>query len=420
MTRVLTWLYATLLRFYPRQFHTEFSEEMQSVFEDAIKMQSGQWSSLLLLFHELHDLPGSLFEAYAAERPYGWETTMKNRIIYFFGLVVLGLGVWVSVSMYMGLLNLGTFIALVVAAVLVALPLSPVIRGVSYKIWVFVGFIVLVGLILPPIIYRKILPAGDVEPFTSSVAFTILSLISIALVIIALLIKFILQIIKKLRDTNTGKVTGIKEQSEKPNIAAIFILVLIVLLGAKAFHSFYWFLIWDSTTDSLDVLWLPIPILAVIFSSFLLYFLLPEGTKPKGFLYLLMIPVLIGLFNLAEQVDFRQLTHERAEHVSQLIESYQGKSGHYPKSLQELTPRYALSIPGPVIIFGQDWCYDGGENYYRLGYVYRQHWSDPRLIGKIYKTRGELPDLQPMCEKEVAIIQKRHPDYPYEYWVDGE
>jgi hypothetical protein len=129
---------------------------------------------------------------------------------------------------------------------------------------------------------------------------------------------------------------------------------------------------------------------------------------------------MIAVSARAQRVDFRQLTEERAERVTQAIETYYAREGHYPQDLRQLTPWYALSLPGPVIIYGQEWCYDGGEDYYRLGYVYREHWSDPRLIGQIYKTKGEVPDLHGMCEEEVVALQKRYPDYPYEYWMDGE
>ena len=85
-----------------------------------------------------------------------------------------------------------------------------------------------------------------------------------------------------------------------------------------------------------------------------------------------------------------------------------------------LTPWYSSQFLGLVIIHGADWCFDGGNDHFRLGYVYRQHWSDPCLIGEIYKEKGEALDLHPVCEHEVAVLQKRYPDYPYEYWMDGE
>ena len=69
----------------------------------------------------------------------------------------------------------------------------------------------------------------------------------------------------------------------------------------------------------------------------------------------------------AQRVDFRQLKGERTGWTSQAIETYYARKGSYPQDLRQLTPWYVLSLPGPVIIYGQDWCYDGGDDYYRLG-----------------------------------------------------
>jgi len=160
---------------------------------------------------------------------------------------------------------------------------------------------------------------------------------------------------------------------------------------------------------------------AALLSGVTLSITLSGKMKWTGFLYSLLIPgLMIAVSARAQGVDFRQLTEARAERVTQAIESYYAREGHYPQDLRQLTPRHALWLPGPVIIYGQDWCYDGGDDYYRLGYVDREHWSDPRLIGRIYRTKGDVPDLHGMCEEEVAAIQKRYPNYPYEYWVDDE
>jgi len=134
--------------------------------------------------------------------------------------------------------------------------------------------------------------------------------------------------------------------------------------------------------------------------------------KWAGFLYSLLIPALmIAVSARAQRVDFRQLTEERAERVTQAIETYYAREGHYPQDLRQLVPRYVLSLPGPVIIYGQDWCYDGGEDYYRLGYVYREHWSDPDLHGRIYRTKGETLDLPGICAEEIAALENRYPAF---------
>jgi hypothetical protein len=118
-------------------------------------------------------------------------------------------------------------------------------------------------------------------------------------------------------------------------------------------------------------------------------------------------------------VDFRQLTATRAQRLSQAIEAYHARQGSYPQNLRQLMPRYTLSISEPVILYGEGWCYDGGDQFYRLGYVNRLHWSDPRLIGQLHSAQGTAPDLPPICAQEVAAIKARFPGYPFAYW-DGE
>lgn len=79
-----------------------------------------------------------------------------------------------------------------------------------------------------------------------------------------------------------------------------------------------------------------------------------------------------------------------------------------------------LALPEPVIIYGQNWCYESGDGYYRLGYVDREHWSDPRLIGRIYKAEGQTSEQSLMCEAEITAIQQSNPDYPYSYWMESQ
>lgn len=98
------------------------------------------------------------------------------------------------------------------------------------------------------------------------------------------------------------------------------------------------------------------------------------------------------------RVDFRQLTEQCAERVSQTIETCYAREDRYPRDLGQLSPWYLLSVVGPAALFGQDCYYHGAVGYYHLGYVYREHWSDPNLIGRTYKTKGTPADLPPICE----------------------
>jgi hypothetical protein len=58
-----------------------------------------------------------------------------------------------------------------------------------------------------------------------------------------------------------------------------------------------------------------------------------------------------------------------------------------------------------VIIRGQTWCYAGGPDHYRLGYVDRAHWSDPRLIGHTYSTAGAVAEVPPLCAAEIDALR---------------
>lgn len=342
---------------------------------------------------------------------------MKMKVSYLFALIVLTLGCWLSASLLWGSLGPGWLIVLAIVAWLFVSALAWAARKMSAKVWIYAGLFILAGLFLPASMLVKIFPARLSLPFEAPMAITLLLILSIALVIAALLLCSGLNLYKEWQNAGAVEDGGSQAQRKQAGRAAAVVLVLSALLLVKALHNFYWFMVWDTTYDSLEYLWLPIiPIPAVLFSSVVLSIALPGRTKLAGFLYLLLIPALIAVSARAQRVDFRQLTEERAGRVSQAIETYYAREGRYPQDLRQLTPWYVLSLPGPVIIYGQDWCFDGSDDYYRLGYVYREHWSDPRLIGRIYKTKGEAPDLYPICDEEIAALQKRYPHSFHDEW----
>ena len=154
-------------------------------------------------------------------------------------------------------------------------------------------------------------------------------------------------------------------------------------------------------------------ILTVFFAGFMLIITLPDRAKVAGYFYLLIMPaLLIAVSTFGQGVDFRQLTEERAAQVSGALESYYSQNGRYPQELRQLTPRHMLSLPEPVILFGQEWCYDGGGQDYALGYVTRDHWSDPRLYGRVNSsTGGEGNEPERICVEEIAALIARAPRY---------
>jgi hypothetical protein len=95
------------------------------------------------------------------------------------------------------------------------------------------------------------------------------------------------------------------------------------------------------------------------------------------------------------------VTEQRAEAVNRAIQRYHKQNGAYPRTLTDLTPRYLMYISNPLIIPGQTWCYEGGDNYYRLGYVHRQFFSSPASV-RVHAVVGKPSVSAWGCEDEAA------------------
>lgn len=275
---------------------------------------------------------------------------------------------------------------------LFALVLPKIIERVNPKVWIFTGLVLLALLLIPTSLLFSNL--------TTAAFF----LIPLALVNAAFLLY-----------------SGLSLRSSEPQariVIPVFFVGILLILGTL--FKIYDLTVWDNTYDPLKYILLFAPMLAVLLSGLTLLIALPSKTKLAGIAYLLLVPALmIWVSTLAQRVDFRVLTSQRADRVVQAIESFYAREGRYPESLSDLTPRFILALPEPVIIYGQTWCYESGDGYYRLGYVDREHWSDPRLIGRIHKEEGQPPGQSLMCAAEAAAIQQSTPDYPYTYWKES-
>jgi len=337
---------------------------------------------------------------------------MKIIVSILIVLIVL-LGFFRLCHLY-GVNSLPTIV--VVLAMLTGLfgwALPRVLERVNARVWIYIGLLALMGLIVPT---SSLMVDRRTGLLSSLIWATLFFLPSLALVNSALLLYSAIMGAKSSDRNDKSLVPPLR-----PGRLPVISLVLSVLLIIKIIHNLYWLTVWDNTYDPIEYIWLIVPIFAVLLSGLTLLVAVPYRTKLAGLLYILLVPaVMIAVSTVAQRVDFRQETIEGAERTVLAIEAFRRTEGYYPQSLQKLTPFYIFSLPKPMIFYGQDWCYQGGRDYYRLGYVDREHWSDPRLIGRIYKVRGEAPDLPRMCEKEIAVIQKRNPGYPYSYWKESE
>jgi hypothetical protein len=320
-------------------------------------------------------------------------------------------------------INFQSFIAftfaLLAAFLTLGLALIWLARRWDPKYSILAGLVVLASLFIPAPAYAKLFPPIGSEPYQTNLALTLFLIASVAIITAGLLLSSA-WMLHQIRQPGLSAKVGDSKTNRLLAIQLAFILLLGVAIFLKSLEDIYWAMLWDNTTDSLGYFWLFFPILAAILAGGLLSTLLTGRMKITGLVYAVFVPfLLIVVTTSAQRVDNHALTKARAERVAQAIENYRAQFRRYPQNLGQLSPRFIFPLPEPVIIFGQEWCYDGGENYFRLGYIDRQHWSDPRLIGRIHKTAGELPDLEPICTQEAAALAARDPRNPYTYWKEA-
>lgn len=326
-----------------------------------------------------------------------------NKKKYLPLVVILLLGI-IGMVLLQGSYNV--LLLLAISALFVGLfawviPVS--LQRVNVKVWITTGLLILFGLLFPTSSLMSGYEAGPLFTLNGAILFFLpaLALVNAAFLLFA-----------GLNRTSPGA---------SNNRAKLFPLALSALLIVKTLHNLYDLTLWDNTYDPLGYLWLIVPIFAVLVSGLALSISLANWSKLTGPMFSIFTAVLlIAASASAQSVDIRRETVKQAQRTVDAVESYYVREGSYPETLSQLGLWYAVSHPKPMIIHGQDWCYQSGGSYYRLGYIDRKHWSDPNLIGRVYKSVGDVPDLQGICITEFNAIQNSQPDYPYTYVMEGE
>lgn len=96
------------------------------------------------------------------------------------------------------------------------------------------------------------------------------------------------------------------------------------------------------------------------------------------------------------------MTEQRAEQVNQAILRYRAQEGKYPNSLIDLSPWYLWHIPEPIMLRNSNaWCYEGGKDYYRLGYLFHEGFGAPASV-RIQGSVGTPPTSEWKCDRDVA------------------
>jgi hypothetical protein len=371
---------------------------------------------------------------------------MWKKLAYLIALVLMAVACWVVSVFFLGRMQAtGLGLVLAVAAALCGLGLVVASRRLGVTTWLVAGLFILAGLLAPTslLVDTQGTFLGALPPWITTLASILLFLLpSLALVVAALLFQSGLKLLALRRsgkadvlppkdldaslaappqnDTSEdkGRRAGAVEGGSSPGrnrrmgwtAAAAFLLGALLIV--KTLDNLYWLMVWDETSDGLIYLWLVLPVLAAFFVGAVLAINLPGWSKLAGPAYALLIPAaMIAVSARGLSVDYRGLTEAHAGRVSQAVEAYYARNDRYPQALRQLVPFYLISLPGPVIINGQDWCYRAGAGYYQLGYVDRAHWSSPILTGQVYKTAGQAPEKPGLCDSQIAIMQQRNPGF---------
>jgi MFS family permease len=295
---------------------------------------------------------------------------------------------------------------LLTAYVLFRVRWGTIARGWGQRVWMIAGLLMLAALLVlaaaltePPLVTPY--PISDATGNLLNLAF--ISLPAIVVIYSALLVKIGMSRAQERVDKGTsseGLLAGRMSSG---------MFILIALLLGLLLYDLYWLAIWDSTTDSLDYFWIIGPVLTAVFAGVLLASLMPWKIKWTGLCYALLIPaLLIGVFYSGKQQNIRQLTESRAASITRAIEAYYSREGRYPQQLSQLTPWSLLLIPSPVIIQGGNWCYQAGADYYRLGYLDRDHWSSPIVFGRMYSAKGHSPLKVDVCQQAIDNLRTRY------------
>lgn len=183
---------------------------------------------------------------------------------------------------------------------------------------------------------------------------------------------------------------------------------LAVIMLGYLIYSIFWASVWDQTSDGLGGLFLSEPAaLAAVGAGMVMALTLSGRGRVVGLLFAALVPLLLyQAFNQGWDVSYHDITERRAARIIQALDGYRQREGVYPATLDALTPRDVLFVRGPVIFAGEEWCYQGGDDFYRLGAVYREFFSSPISL-RIYAAEGE-PVGEWACDRRLVEMKERH------------
>ena len=199
--------------------------------------------------------------------------------------------------------------------------------------------------------------------------------------------------------------TGLSQKGLEQILRFILATLLLALLA----FIIFWEGIWEQTVDlGMGVFIALIAGSAAIVTGMLWTVELRGKFRIAGFLYIILIPTMMyQAYEISSKSSYHTITENRANRIEKALDRFHAREGYYPDTLWSLVPRDILFIQGPIIIRGENWCYEGARDYYRLAAIYREYWSLPISL-RIYASAGTLPEGTWPCEERLAKLKPRY------------
>jgi hypothetical protein len=208
--------------------------------------------------------------------------------------------------------------------------------------------------------------------------------------------------------------TGLRgEEAPGRRYLGVRLLLVALLIGGSAYQVF-WDGVWSSAHARAFEDHLPfMHFLTGLIAAVMLVLALPGWRRLAGpaFLIALTTATTFALI-LGWRVSAFALTEERAARVETAIARYHQEHGRFPAELSDLTPDYLLYLPPPVVVRQAGWCYQGDEDFYRLGYVSGSFtYFEADFITKIFSQAGRPPEREWACDEWIARFEAGETGY---------
>ncbi len=183
-----------------------------------------------------------------------------------------------------------------------------------------------------------------------------------------------------------------------------WVLVLVIFLVAGAVYQVFWDGVWSSAHARAFEDHLPFSLFFIsLMAGVLLAISLRGRRRLVGLAYVLLLLVAGTLaLSWGWNVSAFTLTEARAARVNQAVGEYYRDNQRYPADLTQLTPRYLLYLPPPVVVSRGSWCYQGGEDFFRLGYVSGEFtYFKANFLAETFAQAGTIPAGSWNCDWQV-------------------